>query len=226
MKNCNRCGVEHNGEYGTGRYCSKKCAFTKNENQLTAIKKPRTEETKQKMRKPKKNTSKMGKYDKSGSNNPNSIIKNGHLKDRNGDQYKNVCNANKNNGQSWSEQNKKEHSNLMLGEKNWMRHKNHSDETKMRISEIKLMQYRNGEIKINENCISNGEVEISKFLNENKIEYVQQFYINGYGFRYDFYIPKYNVIIMVIIGMLTLRYTIMIKLSMVNLQMKYGRKID
>jgi len=94
MKVCERCGKEHDGVYGTGRYCSKKCAFTKNENQLLAIRKPKTEETKEKMRKPKKDSSKMGKYDKSGANNPNSIEKNGYLKDRVGNQYENICKSN------------------------------------------------------------------------------------------------------------------------------------
>lgn len=195
MKLCNRCGVEHNGDYGTGRYCSKKCAFTKNENQLNAIRKPKTEETKQKMRKPKRDTTKMGKYDKSGSNNPNSIEKNNYLKNRTGDQYKNVCNANKKSGQSWSEKNKKEHSILMKSDINWMKNKKHSIETKEKISKIKINQYKNGEVKINQNCISSGENEISKYLSDNNVEYIQQFYIKDFGFRYDFYLPKYNIII-------------------------------
>lgn len=37
----------------------------------------------------------MGKYDKSGANNPNSIQKNGTLKDRDNNQYQNVLEANK-----------------------------------------------------------------------------------------------------------------------------------
>ena len=80
MKYCLRCGEEHDGSYGTGRYCCKKCAFTKNENQIRSVSGPKSEEVKIKMRKPKKDSSKMGKYDKSGSNNPNSISKNGYLK--------------------------------------------------------------------------------------------------------------------------------------------------
>ena len=54
MKECERCGIKHDGTYGKGRYCSKKCAFTKNENQLLALRKPKSEDTKLKMRKPKK----------------------------------------------------------------------------------------------------------------------------------------------------------------------------
>jgi hypothetical protein len=195
MKICERCSDEHDGSYGTGRYCSKKCAFTKNENQLIATRKPKSEETKQRMRKSKKDSSKMGKYDKSGSNNPNSIKNNGHLKDRSGNQYDNVCKSNKINGLGWTDEHKKNHSYLMLGDSNWMRNKNHSIETKLRISETKLEQYRNGEVKINKNCISRGEIEISKYLDQNGIEYQQQFAIKGFGFRYDFYIPKFNIIL-------------------------------
>jgi len=195
MRECERCKTEHDGSYGTGRYCSKKCAFTKNENQLLSIRKKRTEETKQKMRKPKKDTSKMGKYDKSGLNNPNSVEKNGKLKDRSGSQYENIKKSNKRNGLGWSYENIKKHSKLMMGEKNWMRDKKHSEETKLKISQTKLNQYKNGEIKINQNCISSGEVEISNYFDKKNIKYEQQFTILGYGFRYDFYLPKYNIII-------------------------------
>jgi G:T-mismatch repair DNA endonuclease (very short patch repair protein) len=147
------------------------------------------------MRKPKKDTSKMGKYDKNGSNNPNSVEKNGKLKDRSGDQYENIKNSNKKNGLRWTEEDKKKHSELMMGEKNWMRNKKHTEETKLKISQTKLSQYKNGEVKINQRCISNGEIEISKYLSEKGIKYEQQFTIPGYGFRYDFYLPSYNIIL-------------------------------
>ena len=98
---CERCGIEHSIKYGSGRYCSKKCAFTKNENQLFILSKPKSEEAKQNMRKPKKDSSKMGKYDKSGDNNPNSKKKNGELKNRNNPSYDNVCKSNKENGLRW-----------------------------------------------------------------------------------------------------------------------------
>jgi len=195
MKECERCGIKHDGTYGKGRYCSKKCAFTKNENQLLALRKPKSEDTKLKMRKPKKDSSKMGKYDKSGSKNPNSVSKNGLLKDRLGEQYENVSKSNKINGQRWSDDNKNKHSEIMLGDSNWMRDKSHSLETKLKISETKLEQYKNGDIKINKTCISKGEIEISIYLDKNGIEYQQQFVIKGFGFRYDFYLPTYNIII-------------------------------
>lgn len=43
MKTCERCECIHDGTYGSGRYCSKKCAFTKNEKQLKAARKQYSE---------------------------------------------------------------------------------------------------------------------------------------------------------------------------------------
>ena len=195
MKECLRCKQEHDGSYGTGRYCSKKCAFTRNENQLAALRRPKSEEAKMNMRKPKRDSSKMGKHDKTGEKNPNSIARNGKLKDRDGDQYKNICTANKKNGLGWSEENIKKHSERMLGETNWMRNKKHSDETKLKISISKKEQYEKGLVKINKNTISNGEISISNYLISKNIEFKNQFQIKNVSFIYDFYLPLYNIII-------------------------------
>lgn len=137
----------------------------------------------------------MGKYDKSGSNNPNSISKNGYLKDRTGDQYKNICISNKKNGLGWSEENRIRHSILMRGDSNWMRNKKHSDETKLKISNAKLEQYKNGLVNLNRNFMSDGEYAIANFLKDKKIEFKQQFQIDKISFIYDFYLPLYNIII-------------------------------
>ena len=195
MKECLRCSKEHDGSYGTGRYCSKKCAFTKNENQIKSVSGPKSEEVKIKMRKPKKDSSKMGKYDKSGLNNPNSISKNGYLKERTGDQYKNICISNKKNGLGWTEENKNKHSILMLGDSNWMRNRKHSDETKLKISKSKLEQYKNGSVNLNRNFMSGGEYAIADFLKDKKIEFKHQFHIDKISFIYDFYLPLSNIII-------------------------------
>ena len=192
---CLRCELEHDGSYGSGKYCSKKCAFTKNETQLLALRKPKTEETKKNMRKPKSDTSRMGKYDKSGKNNPNSIQKNGKLVDRDGDQYINVKKSNIINGQRWSDDIRNAHSEIMYGDSNWMRNKKHTDETKFKISLAKIEQYKKGEVNINEYCISKGEKEIISFLKESGIKYIPQYTIEGYTFKYDIYLPFYNLII-------------------------------
>lgn len=195
MKICERCSCNHDGTYGTGRYCSKKCAFTKTEKQLEAARKPYSEEIKQKMRKPKKDSSKMGKYDKRGDNNPNSKFKNGLLADRDGEQYENICASNKRNGQGWNDEIKKQHSEKMLGCSNWMRGKEHSEKTKQKISETQLKRYKNCEVNFNRNTLSKAEREISKFLSDNNIEHIIQYGVKGALFRYDFYILKFNLIV-------------------------------
>jgi hypothetical protein len=192
---CERCGIEHSIKYGSGRYCSKKCAFTKNENQLFILRKPKSEEAKQNMRKPKKDSSKMGKYDKFGDNNPNSKKKNGELKDRNNFSYNNICKSNKENGLRWKDSDKKNHSEKMKGDSNWMRGKKHTEETKIQISNTKKNQYKLGLIKNNIYCISKAEKEIGKILEENNIIYKSQYSMNNGKYFYDFYIPEKNLII-------------------------------
>jgi hypothetical protein len=171
MKICERCECIHDGTYGSGRYCSKKCAFTKTEKQLEAARKPYSEDIKQKMRKPKRDSSRMGKYDKSGDNNPNSKAKNGKLKDRDGNQYENICTSNKRNGLGWNDETKKLHSIKMLSDSNWMRGKKHSEKTKQKISKTQLKRYKNCEVNFNRNTLSKAEREIAKFLSCNNVDY-------------------------------------------------------
>ena len=183
MLKCDKCETEHDGSYGTGKYCSKKCRYAK------------SDETKKKMSKPKKDSSKMGKYDKSGSNNPNSVSKSGNLKDRNGKQYENVLNSNKENGQRWTNDHREKHSKIMLGESNYMRNKKHTEVTKTKISNTKIEQYKNGLININRINVSRAEEEISNHLNSLDIKHITQFRIQGFTFIYDFFLIDYNIII-------------------------------
>lgn len=195
MNKCQRCNAPHNGEYGSGKYCSKKCAFTKNENQLAAYRKPKSDETKRKMSKPKSNSSRMGKSDKSGNNNPNSCAKNGKLKDRNNLAYLNVCKANKQNGLGWNEETRKLHSEKMKGASNWMRGKTHSKES---INKIKIgiqEKYKSGNFNSFSRSISKAEREIMKYLTENNVNFISQYIIKGTLNRYDLYLPNKNLII-------------------------------
>ena len=83
----------------------------------------------------------------------------------------------------------------MRGDSNWMRNKKHSDETKLKISNAKLEQYKNGLVNLNRNFMSDGEYAIANFLKDKKIEFKQQFQIDKISFIYDFYLPLYNIII-------------------------------
>ena len=42
---------------------------------------------------------------------------------------------------------------------------------------------------------SKGENKIERFLNINDIEYIHQYKIEGYNYRYDFYLPDHNLLI-------------------------------
>jgi G:T-mismatch repair DNA endonuclease (very short patch repair protein) len=195
MNICQRCGNNHDSSYGSGKYCSKKCAFTKNENQLAACRKPKSVETRIKMSKPKSDTSKMGKRDKSGDKNPNSYAINGKLKDRNNSAYQNICEANKRNGLGWLEENCKAHSEKMKGESNWMKGKKHSRES---IDKMKLTiqeKYSSGKFNSFTRSISKAEREIMKYLTDNGINFISQYIIKGSPLRYDLYLPNKNIII-------------------------------
>lgn len=195
MSNCQRCGNEHDRSYGSGKYCSKKCAFTKNENQLAASRKPYSEEIKAKMRKPKSDTSKMGKVDKSGDKNPNSRAINGKMKDRNNSSYQNVCASNKRNGLGWTEENCKVHSEKMKGETNWMKGKTHSQESLDKMKLAIQEKYKSGDFNSFTRAISKAEREIIKYLTDNKINFISQYIIKGNPLRYDLYLPDKNLII-------------------------------
>jgi hypothetical protein len=195
MDECQRCGNKHDQTYGSGRYCSKKCAFTKNENQLASIRKPRTEETKIKMRKPKSDTSKMGKSDKSGDKNPNSCAKNGKLVDRNNSSYSNVCEANKRNGLGWNEETRKLHSEKMKGDSNWMRGRIHSQESISKMKQTIIEKYKSGDFNSFSRSISKAEREIMNFLTDNNINFISQYIIKGSSLRYDIYLPDKNLIV-------------------------------
>lgn len=41
MKNCENCGIEHDGKYGSGRFCSSKCSRGFSGKKSSGSKKPR-----------------------------------------------------------------------------------------------------------------------------------------------------------------------------------------
>lgn len=43
--------------------------------------------------------------------------------------------------------------------------------------------------------ISKGELEVVKYLDNNKIQYVREYKLDGYKYRYDFYLPQYSTFI-------------------------------
>lgn len=98
-------------------------------------------------------------------------------------------------GQSWTEKHKQEHRERMLGPVNKMRGKNHSDQTKESLSKIQRERYSSGRYRPNYSKISKAEKEIKLYLDSKGIEAVTQFWIPGVPFYYDFYLPKYNLII-------------------------------
>jgi very-short-patch-repair endonuclease len=195
MLNCQRCGNENDGNYGSGKYCSKKCAFTKNENQLEACRRPKSEETKKKMRKPKSDSSKMGRSDKSGDKNPNSRSVSGKMKDRNNSSYLNLCSSNKRNGLGWNYETRELHSQKMKADSNWMRGKKHSDESIRKIKSTIQEKYKSGNFNTYTRAISKAEREIINYLNDSNVNFISQYTIKGSPLRYDFYFPDKNLIV-------------------------------
>ena len=188
---CLRCGNEYVKKNTRYKYCSKECGYKKTEKQLESSRKPRSEETKEKMRKPKGDTSKMGKHDKFGEKNPNFGKK---LKD-NPESYEKFRKAVKERGQVWSDLQKNDHSEKMKGNSNWMRGKKHKDETIEHIKKIKKDQYINGDVKFRSSRKSSPEYKILELLKEYYIDIIHQFHIKGFRYYYDFFIPSINTII-------------------------------
>lgn len=81
------------------------------------------------------------------------------------------------------------------GKNNTFYNKKHSKETKDIISKNKIQQYKDGIIKIQRINISKAEKEIKHFFDKNNIECITQFRIKGIQYIYDFFLPKYNLII-------------------------------
>jgi hypothetical protein len=187
---CKRCGKDNDLSYNKN-FCSRECAYKKSEKQLEVSRMKPSEETRKSMSKPKGDSSNMGKYDKSGEKNPNFGKK---LKD-NPEAYEKFRIAVKERGQPWGDNQKKEHSDRMKTDSNWMKGKFHTKETKENIKKVKLEQYINGEIKYSSLRKSAPEFKIFDLLKDNFSDVIHQYNIKGFKYYYDFYIPSINSII-------------------------------
>ena len=98
-------------------------------------------------------------------------------------------------GLAWTDETKKQHSEKMLGDSNWMRGKTHSQETIDKIKETIKNKYNDGNFNSFTRAISKAEREICNFLTENNIKFISQFIIPGKSHRYDIFLPVFNLII-------------------------------
>lgn len=111
--------------------------------------------------------------------------------------YKKLCIASKKRGQCWTEKNKKEHSERMKSDSNWMRGKHHSKETIEKLSKKIKLQFETGERvpKIHSVNISKAEKDIIKYIKDSGFEIKPRYVIKGTSYIYDMFIPKLNLII-------------------------------
>lgn len=98
-------------------------------------------------------------------------------------------------GPTVTEESRRRHSELMLGPKNKMRGRRHTDETKRLVSEKKKAQYASGTIKIRRNKLSRAERAIGAWLLANGFYVQTQFHIKSVPYLYDFYFPGLNLIV-------------------------------
>lgn len=103
--------------------------------------------------------------------------------------------ASKKRGLAWSDKTKKEHSEKMLGDSNWMRGKTHSVDTINKIKDSIKNKYKDGNFNSFTRAISKAERDICNFLLENQIIFTSQFIISGESHRYDIFIPEVNLIV-------------------------------
>lgn len=150
--------------------------------------KPKSEETKQRMSQATKGKLKPWLE---GENNPNYQ---GKAQAQPGvmERMREAC---KERGQAWTEEHRKQHSELMLGPTNKMRGKKHSEEAKQMISATKTEQYKQGLIEIKPYQSSKAELEILAALKAQGVNVIHQYQIPGIAFFYDFYLPDQNLII-------------------------------
>lgn len=191
-KICSICGDSFSK---STKYCSGACYY----------KSPRSQETRDKMSKAGKGKKKslhmreaLSKATKGkpkpymlGENNPNY-----------GGQYSNdptihkrIIEAAKKRGQPWGDAQRKAHSERMFGDSNAMRGKNHTEECRLKLSNILKKKYADGLVKLSLNKISKPEREIAVKLTDLGVEFKQQFHISGIPYWYDFYLPKHNIIL-------------------------------
>lgn len=173
---CLRCEIDHDGSYGSGKYCSKKCAYFKDDkfrsnisSKLNGISRP---------------------YNK-GIKNPNYGGKYTH----NPEIFDKMISAAKIRGQSWNEDLKLQHSLKMKGNSNWMRGKHHTEDTKKKIRDTILDDFNSGKRKINKIMISKSEREINTLLQNIGYKTQLGFRIKDGVWLYDIFVPEKNLII-------------------------------
>lgn len=83
---------------------------------------------------------------------------------------------------------RKQMSNRKLGNVTYIR----TDQHKKELSERRIAYMQNNKGNFKDTL---GELKIKEYLINKNIEFVQQFRIKGYKHVYDFYLPKYNLII-------------------------------
>lgn len=194
LKICQNCKIEFKSPRKSIKYCSTLCYSSF----------PKSQDTKEKISKSNKKPKPAGFGEKvsngtknkpkpwiKGEKNPNYGKK---LKD-NPEIYNKFRDAVKKRGQVWTDEHKKAHSDLMKTDVNWMKGKEHSIETKLKIKKIKDYQYKNGLVKFGGHKISKPEKEISEHFNNFNIEHKQQYHIKGLPYTYDFFILNTNIII-------------------------------
>ena len=171
---CIKCQVEHDGTYGSGKFCGKKCAYFKDaafrdalSRKYTGIKRPNL----------------------CGSNNPNYGGKYSHDPIVSKKYHVSVLKR----GQSWSEKERKSHSLRMMGGSNWMRGKHHTEETKQKIREKILSDFSSGRRVLNKTMVSKAEKEIACMLSN--MGYDVKMGVRIENRLYDIFVPEKNLIL-------------------------------
>ena len=173
---CEKCQAEHDGLYGSGRFCSKGCAYFKDANFRNTLSRKYTG---------------MKRLNLCGSNNPNYGGKYSHDPVVSEKYHASVLKR----GQSWSEVERQSHSVRMMGKSNWMRGKHHSEETKEKIRSKILDDFSSGRRKPNRTMVSAPEKEIAAILSASGREVKMGHRIENKKWLYDIFLPTDKIII-------------------------------
>lgn len=192
MKICSVCSKEYDKPT---KYCCRACYMTlpKSDETRAKISKGNAGKSVSDEAKAKMSASSLGKPKpwQQGSNNVNYGGAYSNIPEVRAKMLKGV----KERGQAWTDEHKKAHSLRMLGNVNAMRGKKHTAETKLKVSEVKKQQHKEGSIKISFNSISKAEKCIVEFLKSKNIIFKQQYHIKWHPYWFDFYIPELNTIL-------------------------------
>lgn len=98
-------------------------------------------------------------------------------------------------GQSWTDQERKRHSQRMSTSTNKMRGQKHTPEALRRISAVKKKQYAEGTVNIRHFKLSRAEKDITNYLRQCGHNVKTQFHITGVPYLYDLFLPDLNLLI-------------------------------